>query len=160
MAQIEAALDSGEAIVHRARLHPMGLLGTASAGAAIVLVVALIVLRNDLAPQTVALLCLAGAAAVVVACLPTYLRWRATEVAVTGRRVIARVGLRHVHTVEPAAVEVHRNLWGQWLDYGAVRILDANGTVEEFHPVRAPEALATAVRRLTAPSERGRSRRA
>src|SRR5881396_4125762 len=100
MGYIEKHLAPGEQVVFRTRLHPVIFAGTAAFAVFVLGVVALIVSRNELAARTVALLWLAGVLVALGSLLPPYVRWQTSEFAVTDRRVLVKMGLLSVHTLE------------------------------------------------------------
>src|SRR5262245_9035692 len=100
MSYIEKHLAPGEEIAFRTRLHPVVFAGTVTFAACVFGATALIVARNELAAETVRLLWLAAVGIVAVSFASPYLRWRTSEFAVTNRRVLVKVGLLSVHTVE------------------------------------------------------------
>ncbi|HLK10377.1 MAG TPA: PH domain-containing protein [Candidatus Binatia bacterium] len=134
----------------RTRLHPVLFGGAAWFTAFVVLVVTLVIRHNELSRDATVRLVL-GAAAVVLASLVTpYTRWRTSEFAVTDRRVLVKVGLVSVHTVElllqkVETIGVDQTFVGRLLGYGTLRITGTGGTVETFPLVSAPFALRDAV---------------
>jgi uncharacterized membrane protein YdbT with pleckstrin-like domain len=152
MSYIEKHLAPGEELAFRTRLHPVIFAGTVTFAACVIGVTVLIVARNALAPETIRLLWLAAAAIVVVSFAPPYLRWRTSEFAVTNRRVLVKVGLLSIHTVElllpkVEAIAVDQTLAGRLLGYGTLRIVGTGGTVEAFPRVSRPQGLREAVAR-------------
>jgi hypothetical protein len=150
MSALERHLGADEAVVFRARLHPVVLGWTAVFAACVLAVVALVVARNELSPSTVAMLWAAGIAVAVTSSVLPWLRWRAGEFVVTRRRLLARVGLRRVYTVELATVErvdVQERPWARLLGYGTLRMTERNGATDVFAGIRAPQALREAVLR-------------
>ena len=137
MGYIEKHLAPGERVVFRTRLHPVIFAGTAAFAAFVVGVVGLIVSRNELTARTVALLWLAGVIIAIGSLLPLYVRWQTSEFAVTDRRVLVKVGLLSVHTLElllpkVEAIGVDQTIGGRLLGYGTLRIVGTGGTVETF----------------------------
>lgn len=150
MGYIEKHLAPGEEVAFRTRLHPVIFAGTAMFAACVIGVTALIVSRNDLAPETVRLLWLGAAVFILVSFVPPYVRWRTSEFAVTNRRVLVKVGLLSIHTVElllpkVEAIGVDQTLAGRIFGYGTLRIVGTGGTVEAFPRVGRPLALREAV---------------
>jgi uncharacterized membrane protein YdbT with pleckstrin-like domain len=150
MGYIDKHLAPGEQVVFRTRLHPVIFAGTAAFAAFVLGAVALIVSRNELAPRTVALLWLAGVVIGPGSLLPLYVRWRTCEFAVTDRRVLVKLGMLSVHTLElllpkVEAIGVDQSIWGRLLGYGTLRIVGTGGTVEAFARVAHPQALREAV---------------
>jgi len=152
MSYIEKHLAPGEEIAFRTRLHPVIFAGTATFAAFVIGATALIVARNELAPQTIGLLWLAAAVIVLGSFVPPYLRWQTSEFAVTNHRVLVKVGVLSIHTVELLvprieAIVVDQTLAGRVLGYGTLRIVGTGGTAEAFPRVSRPEALREAVTR-------------
>ena len=150
MGYIEKHLAPGEQIVFRTRLHPVIFASTVAFALFVLGVVALIVSGNELAAETVALLWLAGVLIALGSLAPLYVRWRTSEFAVTDRRVLVKVGLLSVHTLElllpkVEAIGVDQTVWGRLLGYGTLRITGTGGTVEGFARVAHPLALREAV---------------
>ena len=163
MGYIDNHLAPGEQVVFRTRLHPVIFAGTATFAAFVLGAVALIVSRNELSPRTVALLWLAGVVIGPGSLLPLYVRWRTSEFAVTDRRVLVKVGLLSVHTLEVLlpkveAIGVDQTIGGRLLGYGTLRIVGTGGTVEEFARVAHPQALREAVVRQAPRSTAARAR--
>lgn len=140
----ERRLGAGERLVFRTRLHPVVFAGTAAFAAFVVGVTVLIVVRNDLARDTIVWLALAAAGIVALSFVGPLRRWRASEFAVTDRRLVLRPGPRKASVVElPLTdvrhVAVEQSLAGRLLDYGTLRVADA---AEEQHFPRVAQAAA------------------
>lgn len=162
MSYVEKHLVPGEEIAFRTRIHPVVFAGTATFAACVLGATALIVARNELATQTIGLLWMAAVLIVVISFVSPYLRWRTAEFAVTNRRVLVKVGLVSVHTVElmlpkVEAIAVDQTIAGRLLGYGTLRIVGTGGSVEAFPRVAHPEALREAVVRQ-APRSAARAR--
>src|SRR2546428_11158170 len=145
MGYIEKHLAPGEQVVFRTRLHPVIFAGTAAFAAFVLGVVGLIVSRNELTARTVALLWLTGVIIAIGSPLPLYVRWQTSEFAVTDRRVLVKVGLLSVHTLElllpkVEAIGVDQTIGGRLFAYGTLRIVGSGGTVEAFARVARPQA--------------------
>jgi len=163
MSYVDRHLTPDETVVFRTRLHPVLFAGTAFFAACVIGIVVLIVTRNDLPAETVRLLWLAGIVLAVGSFVTPVLRWRTSEFAVTTSRVLVKIGLVSVHTLElmlpkVEAIGVDQPIVGRLLGYGTLRIVGTGGTVEEFARVARPDALRDAVVRQTsrAPSARAR----
>jgi PH (Pleckstrin Homology) domain-containing protein len=144
MSGLDRHLAADEAVVYRARTHPATLGWTVVSALCVLGVVALIVARNDLAPSTVAILWLAGVACALGTSLLPWLRWRAAEVVVTPRRVLARLGLRTVYAVDLAGLErvdVDAAPWARVLGYGTLRLTARDGVSDAFAGVRDVQAV-------------------
>jgi uncharacterized membrane protein YdbT with pleckstrin-like domain len=66
-----------------------------------------------------------------------------TEFAITNRRVIAKTGFIHRHTLEMLlskieSVAVHQNILGRVLNFGTVTITGTGGTKESFRAIIEP----------------------
>src|SRR5579885_2281340 len=125
MGYVDKHLGPGERVIFRTRLHPVLFNGAARFSAFVVLGVIAVILASFVTP---------------------FARWRTSEFAVTDRRVLIKVGLLSVHTVElllqkVEAIGVDQTFIGRLLDYGTLRITGTGGTVETFPLVRAPLAL-------------------
>jgi len=162
MGYIDKHLAPGERVVLRTRLHPVIFAGTVAFAAFVLGVVALIVSRNELAARTVALLWLAGVLVALGSLLPPYVRWQTSEFAVTDRRVLVKMGLLSVHTLElplaQARIEVEPTIGGRLLGYGTLRIVGTEGTDEAFARVARPQAVREAVVRQAPGSRVARTR--
>lgn len=159
MGYLDRHLAPDERVVFRTRLHPVVFAGTVWFAGFVVGTVALIVARNELAADTIRVLWLAAVVIVVSTFVSPYLRWRSSEFAVTTRRVLVKVGLVSVHTVELRtpevdAIGVDQPLWGRLLGYGTLRVVGTGGTVETFPRVARPDAFREAVQRQTPRSAR------
>src|SRR5437660_2241638 len=100
MSYVDRHLTPEETVVFRTRLHPVVFAGTAFFAACVIAVVVLIVTRNDLPAESVRLLSLAGVAVALGSFVTPVLRWRTSEFAVTTSRVLVKIGLLSVHTLE------------------------------------------------------------
>jgi uncharacterized membrane protein YdbT with pleckstrin-like domain len=150
MSYIDRHLVPDEQVVFRTRLHPIVLGSTITFAACVVGATVLIIVRNELAPETVRLLWLAAAGVILVSLAPPVLRWRTSEFAVTNRRVLVKIGLLSVHTVElllpkVEAMSVDQSFAGRVLGYGTLRLSGSGGTVEVFPRVARPEGLREAL---------------
>jgi uncharacterized membrane protein YdbT with pleckstrin-like domain len=162
MSYVEKHLAPGEEVAFRTRLHPVIFAGTATFAAFVIGATALIIARNELATQTIGLLWLGATVIVLGSFAAPYLRWRTSEFAVTNRRVLVKVGLLSIHTIDlllpkVEAIAVDQTLAGRLLGYGTLRIVGTGGTVEVFPRVGRPEALREAVARQAPRSAGARS---
>jgi len=162
MSYVERHLTPGESVVFRTRLHWVVFGGTIFFAACVIGIVVLIVARNDLPVETERLLWLAGLVIALGSFVTPVLRWRTSEFAVTNRRVLVKVGLLSVHTVElllpkVEAIAVDQTIAGRLFGYGTLRIVGTGGSVEAFPRVAQPEALREAVVRQ-APRSAARAR--
>ena len=163
MSYIDRHLTAGETVVFRTRLHPVVFAGTVLFAASVIGIVVLIVARNDLPAESVRLLWLAGIVVALGSFVTPVLRWRTSEFAVTTSRVLVKVGLVSVHTLElmlpkVEAIGVDQPIAGRILGYGTLRIVGTGGTVEEFARVASPDGLRDAVVRQTSRGATARAR--
>jgi uncharacterized membrane protein YdbT with pleckstrin-like domain len=163
MSYIDRHLTADETVVFRTRLHPVVFAGTAFFAACVIGIVVLIVARNDLSAESVRLLWLAGIVVALGSFVTPVLRWRTSEFAVTTSRVLVKVGLVSVHTLElmlpkVEAIGVDQPIAGRILGYGTLRIVGTGGTVEEFARVASPDGLRDAVVRQTTRGATARAR--
>src|SRR5690349_3847597 len=163
MSYIDRHLTAGETVVFRTRLHPVVFAGTVFFAASVIGIVVLIVARNDLPAESVRLLWLAGIVVALGSFVTPVLRWRTSEFAVTTSRVLVKVGLVSVHTLElmlpkVEAIGVDQPIAGRILGYGTLRIVGTGGTVEEFARVASPDGLRDAVVRQTSRGATARAR--
>jgi|SRR5215510_4002044 len=156
MSYVDRHLTPGETVVFRTRLHPAIFGGTAFFAACVIGIVVLVIARNDLPADTVRLLWLAGIVIALGSFVTPMLRWYTSEFAVTNSRVLVKVGLLWVHTLElmlpKVEIDVDPSIAGRLLGYGTLRIVGAGGTVEEFARVARPEGLREAVVRQSSRS--------
>lgn len=73
-----------------------------------------------------------------------YLIWKATEMAVTNKRVIIKTGLVTRRTFElllskVESIGVKEGLMGRWLGYGLVIVKGTGGTPERFKNIALPQ---------------------
>jgi len=144
---VESSLLPNETVVHRARVHgivlvapiislTIWLLGAAIAAAAGVAFLAVI----------------AGllAAISLLSLLSAVVRRSSTELAVTNKRVIAKVGVLSRRTLEMNIskienVGVEQGLFARMAGYGTVLVIGTGGTREAFATIGAPMAFRAAV---------------
>jgi len=137
---IEQSLTIGERIVYKTGLHWIVLLVPGLFGGFFVLLGTVILLGGDGGSTGVGLLT-GGFGALVIA-LAVMFR-NATEMAVTSKRVIVKVGLLRRETIElflprVESVRVEQGLLGRLLGYGEIVVRGTGGTAEPFKNVRSP----------------------
>jgi len=145
-------LAADEKVAYTTRLHPVVFGGALELAVVVGGIVTLLIRHNDLPPSTVRQLCIGGLSLILLGALPTFVRWRTSEFVVTNRRVMLKMGLISVHTVELLlpkieAIGVDQGFAGRLLGYGTLRITGTGGTVETFPQVAEPLALRDAVLR-------------
>jgi membrane protein YdbS with pleckstrin-like domain len=145
-------IEEAELPVFETRLHPVSLAGTLVFAACVAGATALIVVRNPLAPATVAQLWLAAAVTIALAAAAPFARWRSSRFSVSTHRLMIRTGGFRAQRIEiPLArladVTVIPGTLGRLLGYGTVRIVPAGEPAEVFPRVAAPDALRDAILR-------------
>jgi hypothetical protein len=156
MGYAERTLGPDERVVFRTRLHPVVLAGAASFAAFILLATALVIRHNELSPSTNLRVAMGGTALAIVSLLPAWLRWQASELAVTTGRLVVRVGLRTRHVLELPLIhvrtaDVEQRGSGRMLGHGIVTVRSVDGGVERVPNVaRATELRDAILRQLAA----------
>ena len=140
MSYIEESLTTGERILYRTGLHWIVLLVPGLFGGFFLLLGSVILIGGDGGSTGVGLL-IGGFGALIIA-LAVMVR-NATEMAVTSKRVIVKVGLLRRKTIElflprVESVRVEQGLLGRMLGYGNIVVIGTGGTAEPFKNVRSP----------------------
>jgi hypothetical protein len=140
MGYIEQSLTAGERILYRTGLHWIVLLIPGLFGGCFILLGTAILIGGDSGSTGVGLL-IGGFGALVIA-LAVMVR-NATEMAVTSRRVIVKVGVLRKKTIElflpkVESVRVEQGPLGRKLSYGDIVVRGTGGTAEPFNNVRSP----------------------
>jgi uncharacterized membrane protein YdbT with pleckstrin-like domain len=141
MGFVDDSLLPGETIVYRAHVHwKVFALPAFFAAAALALIVSslLISVNEWLAIPGYVLL----APAIIVG-TERWIRFSASEFAVTERRVLIKVGVIRRHSVEillekVEGIGVTQTVPGRLLDFGSIVITGTGGTRETFHEISAP----------------------
>lgn len=120
MSYIDDSLIEGERVLHKARVSWWSQFWLLLLG-------------------VVTLIIVVGLAFLVMA----WLRVRATEIAITNLRVIAKTGLIQRHTVEinlekVEALKVEQGFWGRMLNYGTILISGAGTSVAPMRDIADP----------------------
>src|SRR5262245_23249663 len=149
MGAIDAQLEPEERVLFRTGLHPMAFSGAITLALFVALVVMLLIRHNDLPAATEVRIALAGLGVAALGALPSFLRWRNTELAVTDRRMLVSAGgfrrRRMAVALGPAAVEQEGGLTGGVLDHGTVTIAAPDGRASSIgHVARARELVEVA----------------
>ena len=131
------SLIAGERILYRTGLHWIVLLVPGLFGGFFILLGTFILIDGS----TGAGLVIGGFGALVIT-LSVMVR-NATEMAVTSKRVIVKVGLLRRKTIElflprVESVIVEQGLLGRMLGYGSIVVRGTGGTAEPFNKVRSP----------------------
>jgi uncharacterized membrane protein YdbT with pleckstrin-like domain len=139
MAYIESTLTPSEEVLYRAQRHWIVLLIPVIIGVALA-VLSLVLLLNGIDTGVICLI----AATIVVAV--AYLRWKSMELAVTNKRVIFKVGVISLSSLEIylkkiESTGVDQGLLGGVLDYGDIVICGTGGTTEVLGDIASPMRL-------------------
>jgi membrane protein YdbS with pleckstrin-like domain len=150
MGYVEANLVPGESVAYRTRLHwivfaPALLIGSLIDSAGVGLLVTAFLKRvpggEASIPMIVAaaILMLVGSAWVAAGAI----RWKATEIVVTSRRVLIKTGIMTIHTTEillskVESVSIEEPPMGRMFGYGKVTIHGTGGTPETFERIASP----------------------
>jgi len=150
MAYVDTNLLQGETIVYRGRIHWIALAPGLVTGAildvlACVFLVAAFAWHGPKGIFTVPLVCAAAAFAVAGLAWTTlwFIRRKATEIAVTNRRVLVKTGIVARHTKEillskVESVSIEESPAGLALNFGKVTIHGTGGTPEVFDRIADP----------------------
>jgi uncharacterized membrane protein YdbT with pleckstrin-like domain len=134
------SLITGEKMLYRTGLHWIVLLGPGLFGGIFVLLGIFVLTAGSGGSAGVGLFI--GAFGSLVIALAVIVR-NATEMAVTSKRVIVKVGLFRRKTIELflpriESVIVEQGLLGRMLGYGNIVVRGTGGTAEPFRKVRSP----------------------
>jgi uncharacterized membrane protein YdbT with pleckstrin-like domain len=137
MSYTEKSLITGERVLYRTGLHWIVLLSPGIFGGVFVLLGTLILIGG----YTAFGLLTAGFGVLIIA--QAALVRNATEMTVTSKRVIVKIGLLRRKTVEiflpkVESVIVEQGLLGRMLGYGNIVVRGTGGTAEPFKNVRSP----------------------
>jgi hypothetical protein len=157
MSYIEASLIPGEAVVYQTRLHWIVMLRHILLGMVLLAAGGALLTYQLKHPQlgvTSKHLADGGAAAFLVfglvAIIAGAIRRNATEMAVTTRRVVVKLGLMNRKTIEMLlnkieTIEVREPMTGRMLGYGSITMIGTGGTSEPFHKISHPLQFRSAV---------------
>jgi len=157
MSYVERHLIDGESVVYTTRLHWVVLVGPVLAGAIFGLSgVALILYSSTSAgsangspvPMTIGGAILLFVSVIFI--LRGLLKRNATEMTVTNKRVVVKVGLAARRTVEMLlsrveSIGVEESVTGRMLGYGTVIVRGTGGTPESFDTIAHPLEFRTQV---------------
>jgi uncharacterized membrane protein YdbT with pleckstrin-like domain len=144
MGYIEENLTPGERIFYRTGLHWIVLLVPGLFGGLLILLglsTLIAALTTKSGGMTGVAFFIAGFGALVIAL--AVMSRNATEMAVTNKRVVVKVGLLRKKTIElfmskVESVGVEQGLLGRMLGYGSIVVRGTGGTAEPFRKVRSP----------------------
>lgn len=151
MSYVESNLVPGETVIYQTRLHWIVMLGHVVVGCLLLALPGALLLyyafsQTGMGITTLHLMEGAGAALLVaglVAILMGMLRRNATEMSVTNRRVVIKMGLTSRKTIEMLlnkveSIEVNETTFGRMLGYGTIVVIGTGGTTEPFRKVAHP----------------------
>lgn len=157
MGYIDHNLTAGEAVIYETRLHWIVMLRPIVTGSVLALLAAFLFYYAEtstgidgntlhLLEGAGVVLLLAGIASILIGIA----RRNATEMAVTNRRVVIKVGLMARRTVEMMlskveSIEVNETAVGRMLGYGTIVVTGTGGTPEPFSRVAHPLIFRTSV---------------
>ena len=135
MSYIDQTLLADERVVYRTALHWIIF------GRAVVVLLAGVVVLIAFSHVP-----LAGVAVVLVGVLmliPPFIAYQTTELGVTNKRLITKVGFIRRRTLElllrqVEAISVDQSLAGRMFDYGSITLTGTGGVREIFHRVKEP----------------------
>jgi uncharacterized membrane protein YdbT with pleckstrin-like domain len=151
MNYIQSNLVPGETVIYQTRLHWIVMLGHLVVGCLLFALPGALLLYHALSQRgiessTVRIMEIAGTVMLIcgiVAILIGMVRRNATEMAVTSRRVVIKVGLVSRTTIEMLlnkveSIEVNETTFGRVLGYGTIVVIGTGGTTEPFRKVAHP----------------------
>jgi hypothetical protein len=155
MSEVDESLGAGERVKHRARLH--WIVYQPVFGIVLLGIVSFVVISST--PGNTGFAVLALAAAGVMAPVAFIQAWRerlTTEIAVTNRRVIVKVGLVRRSTMEMNAnkieLVINQTALGHLLGYGTVRVAGTDHGIAPVGNVACPMELRAAVSHMSDPA--------
>ena len=157
MSYVQTTLVPGERIMYRAHLHWTTFLGGIVLFVLLTSVAILFVAREE-SP-------LAGFIIFIVGTLPlaaAYIRYKASEFAVTDKRVLIKTGLVQRHTLETLLnkvenISVEQGLLGRLLNYGTIQVTGTGSTRETFSNISDPLEFRKQVQGATLNYEAGKT---
>ena len=157
MSYVESNLIPGEKLVYQTRLHWVVMVWYVIVALLLALpgVLLLYSALTRTGIEATNLHAMEGGATVLLFCaagvfLTGMLRRNATEMAVTNRRVVIKMGLAGRRTIEMLlnkveSIEVRETAFGRILGYGTIVVIGTGGTLEPFHKMAQPLAFRSQV---------------
>ncbi|MGH7344456.1 MAG: PH domain-containing protein [Candidatus Rokuibacteriota bacterium] len=135
MSYIDETLLADEHVVYRTALHWI----IFARGLLVLVVGAAVLIAVPAVPLAGTVIVLLGVAQLI----PPLVAYNTTELGVTNKRMIVKVGFIRRRTVElllrqVEALSVDQSLTGRMLGYGSITLTGTGGVREVFHRVRAP----------------------
>ena len=142
MSYVEKTLQPGETLVFRTTLHWIVFLPAALAliaGIAVYIYAGRIAALTEIVSAAGLALVLVGA----VTAISVWIKYISTEMAITNRRVIAKVGFIWRRTIEMErqkveSVSVNQSILGRILDYGTIVVRGTGSTLEPMSNIDSP----------------------
>jgi hypothetical protein len=157
MSYVDNNLTAGETVVYETRLHWVVMLRSIVTACVLVVLAAFLFYyaqtHGSPDPSTSHLIEGLGTVCLVAALVVVFsgaARRNATEMAVTNRRVVIKVGLVSRRTIEMMltkieSIEVKETAFGRMLGYGTIVVIGTGGTPEPFPRVAHPLQFRSAV---------------
>jgi uncharacterized membrane protein YdbT with pleckstrin-like domain len=149
MAFIERNLMPGETLVYRTRMHWVLLLAPTvfTVLALFALIAVAVKVGGNWTYLPLALVVIS-----VFAALARYVIYLSSEFGVTTHRVIVKVGLVTIRSIEILlpkieAIQIEQNIWGRIFNYGTILITGTGGTREVFAMIESPYDLRSQVQK-------------
>lgn len=141
MSYVDRNLMAGEHIVYRTRLHWILFLGPLIATLFLVIGGIAVLPRPDYRPEGLILVGLGLLAGILL--MSRFITYRASEFAVSNKRVIIKVGVFRQHSTEILltkieAIGVDQPLLGRLFGFGTITVGGTGGTEEVFEQINAP----------------------
>jgi uncharacterized membrane protein YdbT with pleckstrin-like domain len=141
MGYVERNLLPEEQVLYSTRLH--WLVYAMPIAIMLVGVAVFVALTREVDPKTAAIAGAIPFALGVAIWLARWIRVRASEFAVTSKRVVVKLGVVRRRTLElllrqVEAIEVEQTFMGRILGYGTITIVGTGGTKEPFHRIAGP----------------------
>jgi uncharacterized membrane protein YdbT with pleckstrin-like domain len=149
MSYIDRHLLPGEQVTYRTHLHWKVYLGPGLLVLLVLLPLVIIALSTE--HRVLALL---PTLAAIVLLLLAFLRRRTSEFAVTNKRVMLKLGVLNVRSVElllnkVEGIAVHQSLAGRLFGFGGIVVTGSGGTQEPFTGIQSPLDFRQAVQAAT-----------
>jgi uncharacterized membrane protein YdbT with pleckstrin-like domain len=146
MSYVEKTLQPGETIVYQTRLHWIVFLPAIIVVLAGIAAFVLAPYASTTEPMLVNLIKTLGIALVILAVILSISMWVqyiSTEMAITNRRVVAKIGFIWRRTVEMErgkveSVSVDQSIMGRILDYGTIIVRGTGSTLEPMSNIDGP----------------------
>jgi uncharacterized membrane protein YdbT with pleckstrin-like domain len=144
MSYVIKTLQPGETVIYHTRLHWIVFLPAITV--AVAGLIAVVFSGRGVEPTLVKLITTLGYALIlfaVVLAISVWIRFISTEMAITNRRVVAKVGFIWRRTIEMErqkveSVSVDQSILGRMLDYGTIIVRGTGSTLEPMTNIDSP----------------------